>query len=187
MGNQQQGPSKDEIKQLTAKTSFKTNELTSLYADFKKIDKDKSGELDEAEFKNLLKTNILKGCDDATFKSMFKVFDADGSGTVSFKELATAMSLLGKGTAETKLGFLFDMYDGDKSGHLEKKEMEAIVAQMIVVAKALNRDQASANEFVKGLLAKIDKDGSGTISKEEWVQGGLRTPSLLVLLGASDY
>jgi len=67
------------------------------------------------------------------------------------------MSLLGKGSAETKLGFLFDMYDSDKSGQLEKKEMEAIINQMKVVAKSLNRDENSANEFVKGLLAKIDK------------------------------
>lgn len=82
---------------------------------------------------------------------------------------------------------MFDVFDDDKSGHLDRSEVQKIVDQMKAVAVVLKRDPEHVDQFMKALISKIDKNGDGDISKEEWVQGGLRTPSLLVLLGANQY
>lgn len=82
---------------------------------------------------------------------------------------------------------MFDVFDDDKSGHLDRKEVQKIIDQMKAVAVVLKRDPSQVDQFMSALISKIDKNGDGDISKEEWVQGGLRTPSLLVLLGAGGY
>jgi diacylglycerol kinase (ATP) len=105
---------------------------------------------------------------------------------VSFKELATALSVISKGKPEEKLAYLFDVYDINGDATLDKDELNKIVEQMKTVAKELGRDEASINDFIAGLMKKIDKNGDGQVSKDEWVQGGLRSPSLLVLLGANQ-
>jgi diacylglycerol kinase (ATP) len=111
---------------------------------------------------------------------------ADNSGTVSFKELATALSVISKGKPEEKLAYLFDVYDINGDATLDKDELNKIVEQMKTVAKELGRDEASINDFIAGLMKKIDKNGDGQVSKSEWIDGGLRSPSLLVLLGANQ-
>eukprot|EP01122_Echinamoeba_exundans_P015970 TRINITY_DN795_c0_g1_i1.p1 TRINITY_DN795_c0_g1~~TRINITY_DN795_c0_g1_i1.p1 ORF type:complete len:201 (-),score=74.59 TRINITY_DN795_c0_g1_i1:139-696(-) len=185
MGNKQGAPSA-EVSKLASTTSFSEAELKQLYVDFKATDKDKSGALDLKEFQSLMK-KYLTGTSDDGLAALFKAFDSDNSGNITFRELATALSMLGKGTPEQKLSFMFDVFDDDKSGHLDRSEVQKIVDQMKAVAVVLKRDPEHVDQFMKALLTKIDKDGDGNISKEEWVQGGLRTPSLLVLLGANQF
>lgn len=115
---------------------------------------------------------------------MFKAFDKDGSGKIDFKELAAGLSLVSKGSAEEKLNILFKAYDKDDSGHLDKDEVNAVLEQMRTVARSLGRDPEKADDFNKAVISKLDADKSGTISLDEWVTVGLKTPSLLTLLGA---
>jgi hypothetical protein len=152
---------------------------------FKEVDKDKSGDLDFAEFKALMKKELKTEMTDDTLQALFSAFDKDGSGKVDFKELATGLSLVSKGTTVEKLTILFNSYDRDGSGELDKDEVNAIFAQMKVVAKGLGRDPEKAEDFSKAVLAKLDQDGSGQISLAEWLAVGQKTPSLLTLLGAS--
>jgi Ca2+-binding EF-hand superfamily protein len=92
--------------------------------------------------------------------------------------------MVSKGTPEEKLTILFKTYDKDDSGELDKAEVNAIMDQMRVVAKSLGRDPEKAEDFAKAILAKLDADGSGQISLQEWLTVGAKTPSLLTLLGA---
>ncbi len=48
------------------------------------------------------------------------------------------------------------------------------------VAASMGRQ---ADDFVAGLLDKLDADKDGKITKQEWMEVGAKTPSLLVLLG----
>jgi hypothetical protein len=48
------------------------------------------------------------------------------------------------------------------------------------VAATLGR---TADDFIVGLLDKLDADKDGKITRQEWMEVGLKTPSLLVLLG----
>lgn len=115
---------------------------------------------------------------------MFAAFDKDGSGKIDFKELATGLSLVSKGTTVEKLTILFTSYDRDGSGELDRAEVDAILAQMRAVAQGLGRDPTKTEDFAKAIIAKLDADGSGQISLDEWLTVGQKTPSLLTLLGA---
>ena len=99
---------------------------------------------------------------------------------MSFPELATSLSVIGKGSADEKLAFTFDLYDADKSGYLDRQEATHVLNQMRRVAASMGRQ---ADDFIDGLVKKLDKDGDGKITKQEWMEEGARTPSLLVLLG----
>ncbi len=127
---------------------------------------------------SLLKMRIPM--DEAGYRTLFASMDSDKSGTVSFAELATSLSVVGKGTTDEKLAFTFDLYDADKSGHLDRREAEAVLNQMKRVAMTLGRQ---ADDFIEGLLDKLDVDKDGKISRNEWMTIGAKTPSLLVLLG----
>ena len=97
-----------------------------------------------------------------------------------FVQLATSLSVVGKGSTDDKLAFTFDLYDSDKSGFLDRKEAEAVLNQMKRVAATLGRQ---ADDFIVGMLDKLDVDKDGKITREEWMTIGAKTPSLLVLLG----
>jgi hypothetical protein len=60
------------------------------------------------------------------------------------------------------------------------QEAEAVLNQMKRVAMTLGRH---ADDFIEGLLDKLDVDKDGKITRDEWMTIGAKTPSLLVLLG----
>ena len=175
MGNEQSG---------VKNSSFTTKELKQLKKAYKKVDKDKSGELDEQEFSEMIKVSkILTVSNDAEYDSLFKAFDADGSGTISFEEVATSFSVLSKGSPEEKLEYLFKVYDADKSNTLEKDELVLIIERMRATAAALGRDVDKSSSFIDGLMGKLDPEQTGHIPRKDWIEVGQRTPSLLLLMG----
>ncbi len=52
------------------------------------------------------------------------------------------------------------------------------------VAKGLGRDPKNSSNFITELIKKLDKNGDGKISKDEFFVEGLKSPALLCLLGA---
>eukprot|EP01139_Manchomonas_bermudensis_P023309 Amastigsp_a840997_2362.p2 type:complete len:184 gc:universal Amastigsp_a840997_2362:34-585(+) len=180
------GGSKDDVSQLVQTTHFSKEELEELKRDFESRDKDNSGELTLAEFTELVRAKTPDSTD-ASIAALFASFDQDGSGSVSFKELATQFSALSTMTTEEKLAFSFDMYDSDRSGTLNTTEAREIVEQMKKVAVTLGRREAAAADFIQGIMAKLDENNDGTITRAEWMSRGMATPSLLVLLNAGDY
>jgi len=54
---------------------------------------------------------------------------------------------------------------------------------MYLVAFALGRTSDKDSNFIRGILRKLDANGDGVISLEEWITIGSRTPSLLLFLG----
>jgi len=152
-------------------SNFSTKELKALKKAFKKVDKDKSNELDRDEFKNMLiEANILKVSNDEEYTQLFKAFDADGSGTISFDEVATSLSCLSKGTAEDKLKYLFKVYDVDNSGTLDKDELVLIIERMKATSAALGRPVDKSTNFIDGIMSKLDPEKTGHISKKNWIR-----------------
>merc|ERR1711880_36717 len=177
MGNKQ-SLDKKEVDQLTKQTHWTKEDPAALHADFKAADVKKTGELDFSQFVSIMKGRITM--DEADYKNLFTHMDTDNSDTISFTELATNLSVVGKGTADEKLAFTFDLYDDDKNGYLDRQEAEAVLNQMKRVAATLGR---TADDFIVGLLDKLDADKDGKITRAEWMEVGAKTPSLLVLLG----
>jgi len=160
---------------------YSKEELKRLKAEFDALDADHSGALDKEEFKKLFETR-MQGTTPEQMDNFFRFIDLDQNGTIEFGELQKSIELIESSDNEKKLDFLFQTFDTDRSGSIDGPEIQGIVNQMRGIGAAMGRQESSLENFIQGLLKKLDTDGNGSITKAEWIEIGLKTPSVVMLL-----
>lgn len=171
----------EKIASIMENTSFSREEIVKWHEGF--IKDCPKGQLNKKKFLEVYKVFYPHGKADKFCSHVFKVFDTDNSGLIDFTELLVAISITAQGDAAKKLKIAFNMYDIDKNGFLDKKEMEQIIEAIYdLVDEEERKGQNAPKERVKMIMKVLDKDSNGVLSQEEFVEGCLKDKVLMDLL-----
>ena len=155
----------NEIVALAETVGLSKREIRKFFKVFCEIDVDLSGQISMLEFLNYFKM------DNTEFnRRTFLVMDTDKSGKIDLAEFIAAIYNFCTYTHRGLVKYAFELFDEDKSGSLEVFEVIEMVK--FIYGKPLD------NQITK-ILENIDKDGSGTISLNEFGASNKKHPILL--------
>ncbi|NP_001087904.1 guanylate cyclase activator 1A S homeolog isoform X1 [Xenopus laevis] len=142
-----------------------------------------SGQLTQYEFKQFFGFKNLSPASNQYIEQMFDTFDFNKDGYMDFMEYVAALSLVLKGKVEQKLKWYFKLYDVDGNGCIDRGELLNIIKAI----RAINRcnEDMTAEEFTDMVFDKIDINGDGELSLEEFIEGVQRDEFLLNVLTRS--
>merc|ERR1711902_305234 len=122
--------------------------------------------------------NAAEFCD-----HVFRTFDTDKNGTIDFKEFLLAIDVTSAGTAEEKLKWAFRMYDVDGNGVIDQDEMTKIVQAIYdMLGAGATKPTDSAEERAKNIFSRMDENGDGHLTEEEFLRGCLQDDELSKML-----
>ncbi|KAM5324505.1 guanylyl cyclase-activating protein 1 isoform 2-T2 [Glossophaga mutica] len=107
-----------------------------------------------------------------------------GDGYIDFMEYVAALSLVLKGKVEQKLRWYFKLYDVDGNGCIDRDELLTII-RAIRAINPYSDSTMSAEEFTDTVFSKIDVNGDGELSLEEFMEGVQKDQMLLDTLTRS--
>ncbi|XP_045698494.1 guanylyl cyclase-activating protein 1 isoform X2 [Phyllostomus hastatus] len=117
-------------------------------------------------------------------KSWQQPSTARGDGYIDFMEYVAALSLVLKGKVEQKLRWYFKLYDVDGNGCIDRDELLTII-RAIRAINPCSDSTMSAEEFTDTVFSKIDVNGDGELSLEEFMEGVQKDQMLLDTLTRS--
>ncbi|CAF1365003.1 unnamed protein product [Adineta steineri] len=171
----------EEIQLLLKNTHFNRQQIKEWHQGFLK-DCSK-GKLDKKKFIEVYKQFYPTGKADKFCTHVFKTFDTDNSGEIDFVEFLIAISVTSHGDIREKLNMAFNMYDIDKNGSVDSKEMEQIVTAIYDLLGEENRKgENSPAKRVEKIMKKLDLNGDRSLTKDEFINGCLQDDFLKNLL-----
>uniref|UniRef100_A0A8C7VJ88 Guanylate cyclase activator 1Aa n=9 Tax=Salmonidae TaxID=8015 RepID=A0A8C7VJ88_ONCMY len=129
-----------------------------------------SGQLTLHEFKQFFGLRGLDAEANAYIEQMFRTFDMNKDGYIDFLEYVAALSLVMRGKMEHKLRWYFKLYDVDGNGCIDRSELLNIIKAIRAINGNENQE-VDAEEFTNRVFDKIDVNGDGELSLEEFVAG----------------
>ncbi|KAL1510146.1 hypothetical protein AB1Y20_006478 [Prymnesium parvum] len=134
-----------------------------LYEAFSLFDKDRSGYIDREEL-GLLMKSLGVDLDQIALNNLYTEMDPSGDGQIDFKEFAQAMARdpeEQQSTVEMATA-IFSMLDKSGDGKVSIAEMKSAMISM---------NPSLKDEDIQAAMLLFDKNGTGDMSKQEFVQG----------------
>ena len=98
---------------------------------------------------------------------MFQLIDQDGNGFISFREFLDMIVIFAKGSPEDKIKLMFDMYDVDKSGRLDRVEFKKMLkAMMELVNASVSPDQM--DQLIESMFAAAGFQNKQELTLEDF-------------------
>ncbi|CAF0782730.1 unnamed protein product [Adineta ricciae] len=144
-----------------------------------------TGKLNKKKFVDVYKQFYPMGKAEKFCEYVFRTFDNDSSGNIDFGEFLIAISITAQQEPKRKLEWAFSMYDIDRNGFIEKKEMKKIMEAIFDLLGEERKGNNSPELKVDQIFTKMDTNGDGKLSKEEFVNGCLQDDYLRRLLAPS--
>ncbi|KAJ3122693.1 hypothetical protein HK098_002529 [Nowakowskiella sp. JEL0407] len=161
MGNSH---TREEVKDLSDNSHFTENEIKKLKNEFSKV-ADAEHTVTKEQFKKTLVDHVQcwsAGAQYLFLERLFDAFDLDGNHKIDFREFIQGLSVFMKGTPEEKMELSFRLYDIDKSGSIEPKELIRIMGQMY--SAFYNEDQSEKiRTIVNQIFEDLDINGDGSL------------------------
>jgi len=176
--------SKEDLQFLQASTHYDEATIMRWYEGFR--EDCPNGRLTPAKFVSIhelffpSRGNVEQFCD-----HVFRTFDMDKNGYIDFNEFLLAVSVTSAGTPEEKLRWAFRMCDVDGNGVIDLQEMTKIVQairHMLGMETPSTKPEDSSQEQVKVIFKKMDENGDGMITQEEFIQGCMQDEELSKML-----
>ncbi|XP_007894003.1 guanylyl cyclase-activating protein 1 [Callorhinchus milii] len=128
-----------------------------------------SGQLCLHEFKAILGLQGMNEEATSYVNQLFITFDMNKDGFIDFLEYVAAISLVLRGKLDQKLKWYFKLYDADGNGRIDKEELLSIIKAVRAINRA-NYD-ISPEDFTEMLFRRIDINGDGELTLEEFMNG----------------
>ncbi|XP_041326229.1 guanylyl cyclase-activating protein 1-like isoform X1 [Pyrgilauda ruficollis] len=157
-----------------------------------------SGQLTEHEFKQFFGLRGLDPEANKYIEQMFRTFDMNKDGYIDFMEYVAALSLVLRGKMEQKLRWYFKLYDVDGNGCIDRHELLNIIKvnlqgscsclfpqrQITQAIRAINGGdhETSAEEFTNRVFNRIDVNGDGELSLDEFVEGARKDEEFMEVM-----
>ncbi|KAG7248181.1 hypothetical protein CRUP_021318, partial [Coryphaenoides rupestris] len=100
-------------------------------------------------------------------------------GYIDFVEYIAAISLLLKGEINQKLKWYFKLFDQDGNGKIDKDEMETIFKAIQDITRSY---EIPPEDIVILVYEKIDVNGEGELTLEEFISGAREHPDIMDML-----
>ncbi len=109
---------------------------------------------------------------------LFDIFDKDNSGAIDYGEFMDTIKSMVSGKEKEKIRFAFELHDLDNSGFIDKYELKVLIKQSFI-ENNLDFDEFQLELLVEEFFKKADKDHSGTIDFEEFLEVAYDYPDFI--------
>ncbi|CAF1127216.1 unnamed protein product [Rotaria sp. Silwood1] len=183
-GNEKKDPANltdEDLKTLKINTQYTEEEILAWHSGFLKDCP--TGKLDKKQFLNVYRRFYPEGKADKYCNFVFKAFDLDNNNWIDFTEFLLAVDVSQHGNLEDKLKLAFGIYDQNKDGQINRKDMVRIIEAMYDLANEEDRVGLKAPEKrVELIMQRLNKDKDDIILRHEFIQGCLRDELLRKIL-----
>ena len=181
-----------DLDYLLEHTQYKEKEIKKWYKSFMK-DFPK-GHLTMVKFIDAFKMLFPNGNAERFCEQVFDAFDSDGKGGINFKEFIMAMD--SNRSARSRLKWAFKLYDTNGDTYLDREEitkaMEAVYDMLTVKRVTTHKennsidteatDPVSLKDRVEDIFSRLDENGDGVITEDEFLRVCLQDDDLRNML-----